>query len=442
MNIVKTVAGFFAGEKKAMTSVPSSRGGGWWGSILEAYQGAWQQNVEYNRKDVLCYPAVFACISLIASDISKLPIRVMRSDSDDIWVDVPLGRWEVLRKPNNYQNRIQFIESWLLSKLIRGNAYILKERNNRGDVVRMHVLHPDLVLPLVSDQGDVFYQLGGDNLSGVALTGITVPASEIIHDRFNCFFHPLVGLSPIYASGLPAFAGVKMLENSARHFQNGARPSGILIVPEAISAEKAAELSEQWQTKYGGENYGKVAILGGDLKYQGLSMTAEESQLVELLGMSDEKICSTFHVPPYKIGVGQLPSYTNVQSLNVEYLNSALQKPIEDLELCLSEGLDLPQDYKINVDENALLRMDTKTQIETLALGVKGGIDTNNEARKSRNKKPIDGGDTVWLQQQDYPIEVLAKRRSPDDAASEPVPERNRGFDKLLMAFEKGLNHG
>lgn len=443
MNLTTRISSWFSTKEKALGSASPNRS--WWGVVTEPYQGAWQQNVEYSRKDVLCYPSIFACISLIAGDVSKLPIRIMKKDSNDIWVDIPFKGFEVLQKPNSYQNRIQFIETWVLSKLIRGNAYVLKERDNRGKVFAMHVLHPDLVLPLVSDKGDVFYQLGSDNLAGINESSLTVPASEIIHDRFNCFYHPLIGLSPLYASGLPAYMGMKALENSSNHFKNGARPSGIIVVPEAITPEKASELSTQWQTKYGGQNYGNVAVMGGDIKYQPLSMTAEESQIVELLKLSDEKICSTFHVPPYKIGVGQIPNYNNVQALNVEYLNSALQKPIEDIELCLKEGLDLAEDFKVNIDENAMLRMDSKTQMETLVAAVKGGIETNNEARKSRNKKPILGGDTVWLQQQDYPIEVLVNRRSPDDVgSSQPVndnPSANKDFfdADFVQKFRKGL---
>lgn len=45
-----------------------------------------------------------------------------------------------------------------------------------------------------------------DNLSTLE-EGLTVPASEIIHDRMNCLFHPLVGISPIFACGLAAMAG-------------------------------------------------------------------------------------------------------------------------------------------------------------------------------------------------------------------------------------------
>lgn len=406
-NIFKALNNGMKAEK-ALDIVPSSRGWPW--SIKEFDTGYWQKGLEYERKDVLSYHAVFSCISLIASDISKLPVKIVRKDSDDIWNEIPFGDYNVVNKPNNYQNRIQFYESWILSKYIRGNTYVLKERDNRGKVVKLYVLHPDKVLPLVSENGDVYYQLTEDNLSGVTEEGVTVPASEIIHDRFNCFYHPLVGLSPLFASGLPAFMGQKILENSAHLFQNGGRPAGILTVPEAISSERASELSTAWETKYGGENYGKVAVLGGDLKYQAISMKAEEAQLVEQLKMTAEMVCSTFHVPPYKVGVGVTPAYNNVEALNLEYYNSALQTAIESLELCLNEGLDFKRETGVEFDIDNLLRMDTKSQVETLGSGVSKSIYATNEARKKVNLKPVKGGDKPMLQQQMWPIDILSDR--------------------------------
>src|SRR5690606_20577332 len=122
--------------------------------------------------------------------------------------------------PNHYQTRIQFFESWVLSKLQNGNAYILKERDRDGKVVAFHVLDPTRTRPLVSDSGSVFYELNADKLAGVD-DQISVPARDVIHDRFNCLFHPLVGLSPIFAGGLAAMQGISIQEDSTLFFQNG-----------------------------------------------------------------------------------------------------------------------------------------------------------------------------------------------------------------------------
>jgi HK97 family phage portal protein len=222
--------------------------------------GASQQNVTISA-DVL-----------IASGHRKLRVKLVAQDSDGIWTETKNPAYSpILRKPNPFQNRIQFFENWVLSKLQRGNAYILKQRDGRGVVVRFFVLDPTLVTPLVSDSGDVFYELKVDNLPGIT-ERVVVPAREIIHDRFNCFFHPLVGLSPIFANGLAATQGLSIQNNSARFFTNGSNPGGILTAPGAISDEVAGRLKAHWDANYTGANVGKVAVLGDGLKYEPMAM--------------------------------------------------------------------------------------------------------------------------------------------------------------------------
>lgn len=420
-------------EKQLTTPQPVGRGGWFPWRVLEANTGFWQRNIEWKRESVLSHPAIFSCITLISGDISKLRLKTMAVDSDGILTPVDRPEYKFLNRPNPYQNRIQFFENWVLSKLIRGNTYVLKGRDRDGRVNRLYILHPDLVTPLVSESGDVFYQLGGDNLNDIDQLGITVPASEIIHDRFNCFFHPLVGLSPIFACGLVAFGGIKMLENSAKLFANGARPTGILTAPGAISNETAERLKAHWEKNYGGENYGKTAVLGDDLKYTPLTVTAVESQMIEQLKMGSEMICSCFHVPPYKV-MGSAPTHNNAEILQQQYYDQCLQILIESIEECMDQGLDVPDGMQMQFDLDGLLRMDSKTQMETLSMGVKGGIDTPNEARKKRNKKPLVGGDTVYLQHQDYPIEQVFMR---NDLNEKETPQDDT--EKHIMALSLGL---
>ena len=95
-------------------------------------------------------------------------------------------------------------------------------------------------LALVTEDGDVYYELSADNLSGIRQT-VTVPASEIIHDRGACLWHPLVGVSPIYACGMSATMGARILRNSTRFFQNSSMVSGYLEAPGKLDDEEAAE---------------------------------------------------------------------------------------------------------------------------------------------------------------------------------------------------------
>lgn len=399
-------------EEKAMSPVNEGRRG-WW-SIFEADKGNWQRNIEVRHEAVLANHADFACRTLIASDIAKLRIKLVAKDSNGIWSETSNSAYSpVLRKPNHFQNRIQFMENWVLTKLQTGNAVILKQRDGGGTVRRLYVLDWQNVTPLVSDDGSVFYELNTDNLAGLP-SSVTVPAREIIHDRFNCFFHPLIGLSPIFAGGLASMQGLAVQNDSTLFFQNGARPGGVLTAPGTIGDDTAARLKEYWDANFTGKNSGKVAVLGDGLKYEAMRAKATDSQLIEQLKWSGEVVCSTYHVPPYKISLGPTPTNNNVQSLNVEYYSQCLQVLLESIELCLDEGLGTGEMLGTEFDTDNLLRMDSITQMEMLDKSK--GIMAPNEQRKKLDLHPKPGGDSPMLQQQNFSLEALAKR----DAMADP----------------------
>jgi HK97 family phage portal protein len=415
----------FTGKReKALSAVDQSRGG--WLRIMESFAGAWQKNITLDYNTVLSNHADFACKTLIASDIAKLRIKLVQRQPSGIWSEVPNTSYTVLVKPNHFQSRIQFIECWVTSKLQSGNAYILKQRAPGGNVVGLYVLDPCRVRPLIADNGDVFYELQCDRLAGIE-SAIVVPAREIIHDRFNCLFHQLVGISPIFAAGLAATHGVSIQQQATKFFQNGARPGGILTAPGAISDDTAKRLKEYWDNNFSGANAGKVAVLGDALKYEALSASAEASQLVEQLQWTAQVVCSVYHVPPYKIGIGDTPANSNVQSLNVEYFSQALQILIESIEVLLDDGLGLRGEngqganLGTEIDVDNLLRMDSSTQMDVIDKG-KNTL-TPNESRRKLDLPPVDGGDTVYRQQQDFSLSALSKR----DASENPFQTSGTG---------------
>ena len=438
-----------AQQQKALEPV-GSRGSGWY-RILESFSGAWQQNVEVNFDSVLSNHADFACRTLIASDIAKMRVKLVQRDQYRIWTEVDNFGYQVLIKPNRYQTRIQFLESWVLSKLQRGNTYVLKQRGGQPDgrgVTALYVLDPSLVTPLVASDGSVYYDIQQDKLSGVE-AHIIVPASEIIHDRFNCFFHPLVGLSPIFAGGLAATQGLAIQGDSALFFQNGAQPGGVLTAPGAIGDETAQRLKAYWDTNFTGKNSGKVAVLGDGLKYEAMRAKAVDSQLIEQLKWSAEVICGVYHVPAFMVGVGQAPAYNNIQSQLTMYYSQCLQVLIESIEVLLDEALGLNGEagsgasLGTEFDLEDLLRMDTATQFDVAAKGK--GILTLDEQRRKAGYAPTDGGNTIYLQQQDHSLAAIAAR---DEAliAGEPepvaptVPEPDPQTQRALQAlFEKDL---
>lgn len=406
-----------------LNSVDQNRG--WITLFGDTYTGAWQQDAEVDFDTVMANWTVWSCITLISSDIGKCSMRLMQKD-DGIWVETESPAFSpVLRKPNGYQNTQQFLETWLISKLAHGNTYVLKERDQRGIVVRLHVLDPRKVVVQYSNSGDVFYQLMKDELTEVPEFIAGVPASEIIHDRFNCLFHHLQGLSPLYANGLAALQGTSIQRNSSKFFGNMSRPGGVLTAPGAISNETAQRLKDNWEANYTGDKFGKVAVLGDGLEYKPMTVTAVDSQLVEQMRLTAEMICSTFHVPSFKVGAGTIPAGQKVEDLNQIYYADCLHSLMDAVQNCLSEGLGLTEAIggrwlKVMFDLDDLLKMDATSLINALKTGVDAAIYAPNEARRRVNLGPLVGGDTVYMQQQDFPLDQVRLNKIEQAPAPQP----------------------
>jgi HK97 family phage portal protein len=421
--------------KKALSPV-TDRG---WHIIQEWTSGAFQADDPVTVDTQLSYFAVFSCVTLISSDMGKLRQKLVGKTADGIWEETTSPAFSpVLRKPNRYQNHIQYKEASAISKLTRGNSYALKQRDNRGVVVALYLLDPDRVVPLVAEDGSIFYRLNQDHLSGLQEAQIVVPASEIIHDRMNCLFHPLVGISPLYACALTSQQGLAIQRQGKNFFGNGARPSGILSAPGEIGDTTAQRLKDYWQDEFTGDNAGKIAVLGDDLKYTPMVMNSSDAQLVEQLKLTAEQICSAFRVPAFKVGIGSMPTFQNGELLNQVYYDNCLQSMIEQYEACMDDGLGIGEGTAVNgrelgveLDLDGLMRMDTATMFKTLGEGVKASVLKVNEARRRLNLPKVDGGDAIWAQEQNWPLGMLAERdpgglnksATPPEPAAPAAPE-------------------
>lgn len=389
------------------------------GFVREPQAGAWQRNLApADQANILAFSAVYQCVTLIANDIGKLRIMAQEQAKTGIWQEV-LDRDtpadDVLQKPNSFQTRIQFFQYWLATKLLHGNSYVLKERDASRKVIALYVLNPFFVTPMVTADGSVWYQIAQDWLANQMRSSM-LPASEIIHDRCCCIWHPLVGVSPIYACATSATQGIKIQTSSAKFFDNMSRPSGQLTSPNTIDDVTANRLKKEFEEGYSGQNVGRLLVTGDGLKFEAMTVPPVDAQLIQQQKWTVEDVGRAFDMPLYKLG-GPLPALNSVAALNQEYYSQTLQIHMESIELLLREGLELDSKLRIKFDLEGLLRMDPLGRAEFYkAMGTSGAMGPN-EMRHREDMPPVEGGDTPYLQQQNYSLSALAKR----DAAA-PAP--------------------
>jgi HK97 family phage portal protein len=389
---------------------PAATGNGWWPIVREPYTGAWQKNDPLTAPIALSNPSVFAVVSRIASDISKIaPPLLLEQDDNGFWTETTNSAYSpVLRRPNRYQTPQQYHERVVLSLLLHGNAYVLKNRDQRGVVDALYLLEPSRVKVLVAPDGAVYYELQNNDLAGIAndTPPVVVPARELIHMRWNCLFHDLMGISPLYAISGAITQAQTIQTSSTTFFGKGGRPAGVLIAPtklDPLSAQRIKADAANFTT-------GELLVLENGMKYEPVSTTAVQAQLIEQLGWTEEKICEVFGMPISILNSAKQPPYANAEASQLQYKSECLEVHLTSIANGWTEGLELPTYLKIEFDDTLLIWMDTTTRTNAAKVAITAGMSPNEVRDYYFGLPPVEGGELPYLQQQNWPIQDLANR--------------------------------
>jgi HK97 family phage portal protein len=398
---------------------PMQWGPTWWG------QGFPSPNI---APPFLTFPAVFTSIDTISSDIARLPLRHYRRNERGERVEVensaPL---RVLEKPNGYQTRFDMMKQFIASQLYRGNAYLFAVRNRRYEIDELHVLYPDSVWPYRSG-GEVFYDVGAQPLAEIDARRM-LTTRECLHHRMLTLADPLIGITPLMAAALSTSAGLAILQQSERFFNQMARPSGVLQTAGKLDPQKANEIKERWNAVYKGPgNAGDVAVLEQGLEWKALAITAVDSQLIDQLRYTVEDVARVYRLPLFMLGDLTKVSFNSSEQLVRIYHSGCLVAHMVSIEDRLSLFFDMNGRTEwLEFDTDYLFRTEMLQRVEALAKSIQGGVRTPNEARSVEGLNPLPGGDAIFMQQQMVPVEVLATRadltnKPPTGPGPTPMP--------------------
>ena len=182
------------------------------------------------------------------------------------------------------------------------------------------------------------------------------------------------GVSPLTAAANSIAASNAITGHQAAFFNNMARPSGVLTTDANLNREQMLQLRDAVAKQTQGKDSGKVPILGNGLKWESMSLTSQDAQMVEAMGMTVSNISRVFRVPLPMINDLQGSTFNNAEQMVNWFLSSGLGFLLEHIELELNKLFGLPFSQRMNFNTKVLLRSDWKSQIETLGEGVLKGI--------------------------------------------------------------------
>lgn len=343
--------------------------------------------------------AVMACVAIRSGDMAKLPVHVYQSlpgGGRRIVTNHPLER--LLRRPNAWQTRFEFIEQMESAYLLRGNAYAVILRDGRGYPTDLIPINPDRVVLFQAIDGSLFYQVsrrGPHDMAVLRNVPLMVPEADILHLRWISL-DSLTGLSRIRYARDSIGLSLSQQEHAARLAGNGARPGGILTTDEKLGPEAVENLKKTWAEFQGSENAGKTAVLEQGFKWQALGMTSVDAEFLESRKFQIAEIARCFEVPLHKLGVQGAGPGSSWEAAEQNYVNGPVTSDAERWEAKLDAVFGLAEDNSfVEFDLNKLLRASIQVRLNALRTGIMGMIYTVNEARRAEGLPDIEGGDVI-----------------------------------------------
>lgn len=338
--------------------------------------------------------AVFGCVRVLAESVGMLPCFLYQS-TDSGRIKAPKEKLYSLLyiAPNDYMTPQEFWEYLIVSLCLRGNFYAYKVKA-LGEVVELLPLLPNSVQPKLDENWNPVYQVTFPDGSCDVLS-----QDEIWHVR-TFTTDSLVGLSPISYARQAIGLGLATEEHGARLFSNGTVSSGVLQTDQTLTNEAYKRLKENFQEQHQGlSNAHKPMILEMGLKWNNISMSAEDAQFLETRKFQLEEICRIFRVPMHMVQNTDRATFNNIENLGMGFVNYSLVPYLTRIEQRINVGLvnkEKRGQFYAKFNVGALLRGDMKSRYESYATGINWGILSPNECRDLEERNPREGGD-VYL---------------------------------------------
>jgi HK97 family phage portal protein len=348
-----------------------------------------------NDFSVLSIATAWRCSSLICGVIGSLPcdvnLRVGEGQRQPA-INEPFRELLTVR-PNNRQTPAEFKMMLQLHKLQRGNGYAMKIRS-AGRIVALWPLDPNRMAVIENADASLTYRYSRKDG-----TSVDFAASEILHLR-GLSWDGVTGLSVIRYMAEAAGLALQARTGAAKMLRNGQLTPGYLKSPNALSDKAYERLTGDLEHRAGvdSDDAGKMQILEEGLEFQAAGLTADDAQLVGLMGFSRTDVGMFYGVPPHLYGdTDKSTSWgSGIEQQNLGFLQYTIQPHLTDWtevlkrDVLSEKGMD-PRLY-VHFDLKGFLRADAAGRSAYLARALGGGGSrpwmTQNEARAAEDLPP------------------------------------------------------
>lgn len=339
--------------------------------------------------------AVDAAVSRISNTISTLPLEMFQYTSTgvmDIWSN-PTAK--LLKNPAVEETSTLFYQTLSRHVALKGNGYVFKHRNPRGEVVALEIIDPMCVRVERFEDGRKKFIITGER--GGIFTERDVIHIPLLGEGYN----GTVGMSPCDAHRDIIRQNMMIQEFIAITINHGIG-SRLLVEldkdafkPGSAKLQSLVQEFAEYAQKfiYGQENLSKPIITPPGTKIGTIELPdLVKTEIINLYETSCNEVYLLFNVPPEVINSKQ-QKYDSLEQKYQDFLRTAIHPLCTHIAKCFEKGLFSPDETTncfLQFNYESLLDTDRSKKIEGVIKEYHGGLIDLNEARRKLGLRSVE----------------------------------------------------
>jgi HK97 family phage portal protein len=363
---------------------------------------------------VLTIPPAWSAIRYISEGIASLGRGVFSRQSDgDVFPDhgSPVS-YLIDGRPHPHYSMFDFLQT-LVSNACMGNGYA---RIHFDPVTArpyaLELIPQEVVMIVYSQSGQLFYHVSGvfDNQT----VNVYLPETEMIHIK-GVSFNGLTGKQVSFVHRDAFSLGVNSAKYSQTYFEKGASVGGLITFPNQLSKDQRDILRGKLEDQHlGGKNAGSIMVLDAGADFKPMQAGPEKSKVIDFANLSTVEVSQIFKVPLHLLSQLDRSTFSNMEQQNQDFVIHCLRPWARKIEEEFNSKLFTTSESRTRrrffaFDLDAMMMGDMQAQAAFFSSAIQNGWMTPNEIRAKKNMNKIEGGDTLFIQQNMAPMELLGE---------------------------------
>jgi HK97 family phage portal protein len=348
---------------------------------------------------------VWACIDRRATTVASLPFFVYEQKNGEKVLARSSRLYAILHdSPNSRMTPFEFWRSMMMNHDLRGNAYARIDRDDAGEAVALWPMPADQVEPKVLDDGSMVY------LYSFANDVAVLAAENVLH--LKNLGNGTVGLAKLEFMRATTDEAAKAQGAASKVFSSGGKPTGILMLDKVLNPEQRAAVTANFAGMAEG-NTSRLYVLEANMKYEQLSMSPEQQQLLETRNYGVAELCRWLDTPPVLVHHSNVTAWgTGIYEIKDGFYTLAIRPMVINIEQAVRKRVLTPRQRATMTTEfslDALLRGDPTKRADINAKNVQNGLKSRAEIRQLEGDPYIAGTDVLTAQSNLVPLHMLGK---------------------------------